>query len=882
MRDQKRWWFVGRRTAGPDAEEVGEELRFHIEEQVRDLVGAGWDPVAARREVLRRFGDYAEVEAACRRYRRQRASRELWRGWWGGWRQDLKLAVRGMIRRPRFAASVIVTLAVGIGATTGVFTVVDGVLMRPLPYAVPDRLVRVFEQNSPSNRWALSAVDYQAIVQRQRSFMAVAAVTAGEAALTGGDRPEWVRQGRATADVLRVLGVTPMVGRGFVAGEDQAGAAPVAVVTHAFALRRFGDPGSGLGRTLVLDGRSYQVVGVLPAGLDELAGIRADIWSPLQLAEPVRRGPFFLTGIGRLRPGTTVAVAAEDLARVSREIFPLWAASFQDQTARLTPAPLKEALVGEAGRTLLIFQVAVFLVFLIAVANVANLVLVQASARRRELEVRLALGSGRGRLTRMLVVEGLTLALVGGLVGLVLARMGVQAFRAAGPALPRLADVHLGLRSIMAAGLLALVSGAFAGAAPILAGVGTGAGALAGGERGVTGDRGMESFRALLVVLQFALAVPLLSAAALLTSSVLRLQRVDPGFDPTGVVALRISLPSASYPDSTARRAFWEQALRKVDELPAVARVGLSSGLPPDAPATYNNFDLTDRPVPAGAAQPVSPWSGVTPGFFAALGVPLLEGRMFQATDVPAGPPVVLVSRSWAERYYAGEDAVGRHLQSGGCTTCPPTTIVGVVGDLKYQGLAGGGETVYWAASQGWPASTYLVFRSRGAAASALAAARRAIRTIDPDLPLTDATTMEDRLYEAVAAPRQWSRLLGTFAAAATLLAALGIAGVLAYGVHRQRREIGVRIALGADPRGVLLLVVRRGMLHALIGATLGVVLALLTLRALRSLLFDVVPGDPTTLAAVTLFLLLVALAACYLPARQAAHIQPTEAMRVQ
>jgi putative ABC transport system permease protein len=571
---------------------------------------------------------------------------------------------------------------------------------------------------------------------------------------------------------------------------------------------------------------------------------------------------------------------------ISERIFPEWAASFQDRTARLTPVPLRTVMLGNAPQTLGLFGAAVGLVFLIAIANVASLMLVRGTARRREVALRTVLGATRMRLLSLMLTESLLLAAAGALAGILVAAFVLELLTAIGPPVPRLNEARLDMRGIGFALGVALLGGIVVGAtsiAPLIRR--EPAPALRDGERTVGAGHATQRLRAALVVAEFALALPLLAGAGLLLNSFLRLQRVDPGFDPRRLVSVNVSLPTARYADDADVDAFWVRALARVREVSGVGHAGLGDALPPYDPAgnyNINNFDLVDRPVPPGGGQPTSPWLTVNADYFAALGVPLLEGRLFTAVDTAGAPPVVVVSRTWARRYFPDGEAVGRQLVSGGCTECPLTTIVGVVGDVKYMGLGGAADAVYDPLTAGWPRDLKLVVRAAAPPEALIDGVLEALRSVDPGVALDDAAPMEDRLYESIAQPRHWTALLGGFAAAAVTLAAVGIFGMLSYTVSTRRREIGVRMALGARGSAVVGMIVRRGMGHALVGAALGLTVALFGTRWLAGTLYAVSATDPPTLAAVTMLLLSVSFVACWLPARRAAAVNPVEAIRME
>ena len=576
------------------------------------------------------------------------------------------------------------------------FSVVRTVLLSDLPYPHADRLVRVYQQNSPANRWTLSVVDIQAIREQQRSFEAFGAARVGVTALAGAGEPEQVPAAWVTSGLFSALGTTPAAGRLIEPGDERPEAPPVVVVSArlaAGALRRSCRPAAG--RTLSLDGVSHTVIGVLPPGLDELAGMRAAAWPVLQTSTPTRRGPFGLRGIGRLKPGVTSAGAARDLAGISERIYPLWRAGFRDSVARLTPYPLRDTIVGGATQQLRLFSGAVLLVLLGALANVATLLLVRVSSRGHELAVRATLGASRLRLARLVLTEGLVLAALSTLAAVGLAALGLRLVNVIAPNLPRAHEIVLDARAVAVAVALGVTSGLLVSLSPVAAVLGGRLVSLRPEGRRAGGTRWTGVVRGALVATEFALAIPLLLAAALLANSLLRLQRVDPGYDAGSSLTVWLAPPPARYPDTTAVRTFWRRAVTAALETPGVVAAGLATSAPPDNQGDVNNFNLIAHPVPEGGAEPTSPWSWVTPGFFAALGIPLLEGRLFTDADSANAPPVAVVSRSWASRYFPRESAIGQQMVEGGCYECPHTTIVGVVGDVKYQGLAGNGEGVY-------------------------------------------------------------------------------------------------------------------------------------------------------------------------------------------
>ena len=856
--------------------ELDEELRFHLEQETAARRRAGAGPEEARRQARVAFGGVEDVKEQVRDARGVRPLEDLI--------GDLRYAARGLRRSPVYALAAVTVLGLGIGAAAAAFSALDAVLLTALPYPEPDRLVAIFEQNSPTNRWTISVADLAGIAEDQHSFEAVGAVKLGDAEISGAGEPERARVGRATVGFFQALRNGVFRGRNPGPGDAAAAAPPVAIVSHALAARALGGADSAVGRTLAIDGLSHTVVGVLPPGVDRLAGLRAEAWVLFRPPPPTRRGPFGYHGLGRLRKGVSPAAAAADLAQVSARILPRWP-DFPDRTARLTPVPLRTWVLGDAGRRLGLFAGAVALVLLIAVANVATLMLVRAAGRAPEMAVRRALGATQRRLVRLVVAEGLLVATLAGLLGLALASLGAGLVGSVAPRLPQVGEFALGARTVGFAAAVAGLCGLLVGLAPvaiIAAGRRAGsaaaaAGAIGAGEARVGTSRRTHTVRGALVVAEFALALPLLLGTGLLLTSFLRLRQVDPGYDPSGVASVSLSLPAARYPDAAAALRFWRQAEARVREVPGVTAVGLASAVPPDGQGDTNNFDLEAHRVPPGGAQPVAPWSVASTGFFAALGVPLLAGRVFTEADDADAPPVAIVSASWAARYLPDGPVVGQRLIAGGDAE-NPLTIVGVVGDVKYEGLGGGGEGVYQPVDQWTRSSLSLVVRTRGAPDLTMPAVRAALRGLDPRIPVTY-QTMEERLATSLADPRRWTAVLGAFAAVAAVLAALGIFGLMSYAVRQRRREIGVRMAFGADPASVTRMIVGRGMRYALLGIGIGALVALAGAHWLRAFLFEVAPTDPLAAGAAAGLLLLAAAVACWIPGRRAARLRPLAAL---
>ncbi len=857
----------------PRAErELDEEIAYHLGRETDRLIGAGADPAEAKRIAQKAFGRASTV---------REQAREEWRlRWVEDTLRDLKYAARGLRRSPTFTVAAVLTLGLAIGATTAIYSIVDAVLLDDLPYPEPDRLVRMFEQNAPTNRWSLSVVDFQAVKEQQRSFEHVAALQAARVTLTGRGRPERFVAGRVTADWFRVLGVHPLEGRGFATDEDQPGSSPVVVISAGLRDRMFGEGARGIDEVLTLDGVPHTVVGVLGRDRASLAGLRADVWPILQLEPPTRRGPFFLRGFGRLSGGVSVAGAEADLADITRRIYPIWAEGFRDEKALITPYSLRETILGGVGTGVWLLFGAVLGVLLIATANVANLLMVRASGREHEMALRTSLGGTKRRLVRLLLTESLLLAAIGGAVGVALAFLCLETFVGTSPNLPRLDEISLDGGVLAFAAAVTLGSGVLFGLAPLLQTAPSLMQNLRGGDRAdASGSRGRR-LRSALVAAEFAIALPLLAGAALLVSSFVRLQNVDPGYDPTNLVSADVSLPPAEYEGYSEVVAFWDEALRRVREIPGVRAAGIGTGLPPNLQGETNNFDLVDKPVPEGSSEPSVPWSWASPGFWGALGVPLQRGRMFEERDGRDSLPVVMVSEAWASRYYPDGDVLGKQLYSGGDRD-NPMTVVGVLANVKFEGLDTAGDVaVHEPFAQAGFRSVSLLVRSEGPVAGIVGRLRAVFQELDPALPLSNVETMDARLSAEVAGPRYWTTLFSLFAGLGLVLAAIGVYGVLSYTVSRQSREIAIRIALGAHPAAVRRSVVLGGMARVGIGIAIGLTLALLGTQWLESLLFDVSATDPLALAVAVAGLVLIAGIACYVPAHRATKIDPMRALR--
>ncbi|HEX4632875.1 MAG TPA: ADOP family duplicated permease [Gemmatimonadales bacterium] len=851
--------------------DLSDEMRFHVDQDVAARVRAGADPATARREALLAFGGVERFQEETRDSTGVRPLQDL--------TADVRFALRSLRRNPGFTATATGVLAIAIGATAAVFCVVHAVLLADLPYPHPDRLVRIYNQNSPTNIWSLSVVDVQALREDHRSFDTFGALRFASFALSGAGEPEQLRGARVSSGFFSGLGVHAEFGRLTSPSDEASGAPPVVVVTDDFARSHFGTAPGAVGKTLNLDGVPSSIVGVLPRGVDDLAGFRSPVWASLKLPIPTRRGPFGYVGIARLKPGVTPAEAGQELRALAGRVFTQWQASFQDQNARYSAFELQRTIIGDSDRQLTLFAGAVVLVLLVAIANVATLMLVRGTARAHELAVRATLGASRPRLARLVIAECLVLTAGATVAGLGLAALAVRGIGSIAPDLPRADAIAVDLPTILVAIGVGIGAGLLISISPV-------AGVLRGSlaewksdARRSGGTREAHTIRGILVAAEFALAVPLLLAAALLGSSFLRLQEVDPGYNPDRGFSIALNLPASRYPDSLSVVAFWRNAMTRVTETPGVLAAGLTTSPPPDNGGDVNNFNLLAHPVANGRAEPVAPWPIVSPGFFKALDLSLLEGRLITDADTGATSPVIVVSRSWANHYFPNEPVIGQRLISGGCTTCPADVVVGVVGDVKYEGLAGSGEGVYTPfVLNGVIRNATLIVRTSASPESFMKPVTEALRGLDPQIPLA-ATPLRRGLRQALADPGRWTSILGAFAVTALGLSAIGIFGLMSYVVRRQRREIGVRLALGAEPRRIAGMIVGRGMRYVAAGTLVGLGLALLEARWIGALLYGVAPRDPTIILSVTVLLVGAALVACLLPGIRAARIRPLEAI---
>jgi len=799
--------------------------------------------------------------------------------------QDLRYGARMLLKKPGFTLIAILTLALGIGANTAIFSVVNTVLLRPLSFREPQRLVKIWAANT-KNASAPSNISYPNFVDwrdQNQSFEGLAAHFSTDYNLTGAGEPERLSGVRASANLLTVLGVSPVLGRGFLPDEDRPGGNAVAMLSYSLWQRRFGGDPQVIGKTMSLDGNSVTIIGVMPADFNYVRGV--DIWRPIAL-NPNQTGrlSLFMEAVGRLKPGVTLNQAMADMKTVTSRLEEQYPRTNKNWTVRLVP--LQEDLVGSIRTTLLILLGAVSFVLLIACANVANLLLSRAAARQKEIAIRSALGAGRFRIVRQLLTESALLSLLGGLFGFAIAFGGIRAITKFGTGIPRLDEISLDLRVLGFTFAVSILTGLIFGLAPALQASRSDLNeALKDSVKGAASG-GKHRLRSALVVAEVALALMLLIGAGLLLRSFQRLEQVNLGFNPDNVLTFDLALPRAKYSDQPQQIAFFEQTLNRLKAVSGVEDAAVTSALPLSGQGGQILFYAEGRPARGPEDYTAANYNIVSPSFFRVLGIPLLRGRDLTEQDRAGAPGVVIVSESMARRFWPQEDALGKRLKLGTLpnSQSPWLEVIGIAADVKQNGLESReGEvtmyTSYWQSPS--PLAAFMV-RGRSAVAGLTAAMREAVQAVDKDQPLANLRTLEQIVAENFAQRRFSLWLLGIFAGVALLLAAVGIYGVMAYSVTQRTREIGVRMALGAGRREVLRLIVGQGVVLTGAGVVIGLGASFALTRLMQDLLYGVSPTDPLTFAALALLLTFVALAACYIPARRATKVDPMVALRYE
>ncbi|MGH9767390.1 MAG: ABC transporter permease [Blastocatellia bacterium] len=799
--------------------------------------------------------------------------------------QDLRYGARMLLKNPGFTLIAVLTLALGIGANTAIFSVVNGVLLSALPYPQPEQLAMVWcdnrRQGIPDDITSYpNFVDWR---DRNKTFQGMAGMTSSNLHLTGVGEPEEIRAATVSINFFQVIGVGPMLGRGFTAEEEQPGNNTRVILSHALWQRRFGgDPGI-LNRTISLSGITNTVVGIMPPGFQFPEN--TDMWRPLAPSDGMRqaRFGFFLPVVGRLKPGVTRAAAQADLDVIANQIEQ----QFPDMAGYgVNVVPVLEQTVGAIRRSLLILFVAVLFVLLIACANVANLLLARAAGRQREVAVRAALGAGRWRIVRQLLTESMLLAVLGGALGVLLAWWGLRLLVDLSPAnIPRLENIRLDGRVLWFTLGLSLLTGLIFGLAPALQTTHLKLSeSLKEGGRTGAGSHRAQRIRGALIVAEVALTLALLAGAGLLVRSFWRLQQVDPGFKADNLLTLRLTLPRSRYTDGAQAVSFFEQLQERLAALPGVVAVSATTDIMLRRLATSSSFTIENRPQDPSELALELPFDRVLPDYFQTMGIQLLRGRAFTAQDGRDSPRVAIVNETFVKRYYPNDDPIGKRFTFGDAgPNAQWITIVGVVRDTKRQGIDQPIRIESWMPLAQRPAGSMdVALRTTGDPLALSSSVREAIWSLDRDLPIPRIQTMEQNLSVRVAQRRLNMLLLGLFALVALIMAAVGIFGVMSYAVTQRTNEIGIRMALGAQTGDVIGLVLKQGMMLVLAGVAIGLIATFALTRLMASLLFGVSATDPITFAAIAALLIVVALLACWIPAWRAAKVDPMVALRCE
>jgi predicted permease len=863
--------------------DIDEEMRLHLQMVVEENVERGMPPEEARRAALRSFGNFDKV--------RDRAWEVRGGGVVEAFLQDIRYGARLLARNKGFTTVAVLTLALGIGANTAIFSVVNELLLRPLPYPGAERIVMLWEI-SPEGRHQnpTSFANFLSWREQSTAFESMAAFSDYRLNLTGDGDPEEVTVQIASPELFRVLRVEPILGRGLRPEDALPGAPDVAVLSHGLWQRRFGGDPRLVGKAITVNGTPFTVVGILPAGFEwhmkqkSRTGRPAEIW--MALTTPTEGPP--LTGrsrsvVARLKPGASVTQAEAEMKAIQARIA--LALPERNKGTGAEVIPLREQFVGNVRPALLILLGAVGFVLLIACANVANLLLSRAAAREKEIVLRTALGAHRVRVVRQLLTESLLLAFLGCLLGLAFAWAGIRVLAAISPRnLIDMQGVGLDLPVLALTVVVSLVTGIVFGLAPALEATRLNLNdALKEGGKGA-GGRGARAKRMQggLVIAEIALALVLLASAGLLLKSFVHLQRVDPGFRTENILTLVVPVAGAEYQEGPQFVAFFREATERVKALPGVRDAGIVNFLPLYGGfGAGTGFTVEGWPEPAPGEEPVTEVRVADPGYFRVMGIPILRGRNFTASEASEARQVVLVSESLARKYFPGQDPIGKRIKVQMSEEPLPQEIVGIVGDVMYDSLTDVAKpTVYTPLPDlVYPFMTFVIHTS-GDPVEMAPTVRRTLRSVDPNQPVSSVRSMDEVMGDTVGRARFNTLLLGLFAGLATLLSAIGIFGVMNYSVTLRTREIGLRIALGAQRREVLRLILRQGLLLTAIGIAIGLAGALALTRVMSGLLFGVGSTDPSTFAGIVLLLALVSLIACYLPARRATRVDPLIALR--
>ena len=860
-------------------EQLEKELRFHLDQHASDLIAGGHDPNEATRQARLALGGPEQVKEKCRDARGTRWLEDLV--------QDARYAVRTLRQQPGFAAIALLTLALGSGATTAMFTVINGVLLKPLAYPQPERLLSLHEQDD-ATEWPFSYLDFVDCESESRSLAPMAAFRNGGGTVSEPGEPEYVSGRQISSELFSVLGVSLLRGRAFLPEEDRPGASPVVIISYRLWQNRYGGDSGAIGQPLVFNGKSYTIVGIVPSGQQALGD--ADLFTALgQNTEPIMQNRGMHPGIrvlARLRPGVTIPQAQAELGLIGRQLAERYPESNQGHT--ITAELLQQQLVGDVRSTLWLLLGAVSVVLLIACVNVASLLLARSISRERELAMRVALGAGRGRLVRQCLTESAVLALSGGVLGVLLAAIGVRPFVTFWPGnLPRAEEIHLDWRVLLFALAASLLSGLLFGLAPALRAPSQELEqSLRAGGRTVVGSS--RRLHGSFVMCEIALAVVLLVAAGLLGRTLLRLSSLDPGVDMHNLLTARVAISPGVLASPAATRAAWRDLLSRISSVPGIRSAAITDLIPMDSDENLIGYSTTAATPPANQIS-LSLLTSVSPDYLKATGIPLRRGRFFDEQDRIGSELVVVIDEMLAQRAFGGRDPVGSQLW---VQFLGPAKIIGVVGHVRHWGLDSDDqakirEQMYFPFAQ-CPdqflrlasSAVSLVMRTTVTPLNAVEAARREVRGATRDQALYDVRTMEQIVGGTLARQRFLLLLFGVFSALALLLACIGIYGVLAYLARQRVPEFGVRMALGARSRDVMYLVLRQSLSMILVGVGLGVGGALAAGRLLGRLVSGVRSMEPLTFTAMIFLLVVAALFASFLPARRASRMDPVSALR--
>ncbi|HEX7318320.1 MAG TPA: ABC transporter permease [Pyrinomonadaceae bacterium] len=896
-RDEVRRRLAGLRLSPTRETEIVEELSQHLEDRYEQAVRSGATEEEARRAALQELTESDLLAQGLSRVERPVRVEPIVPGtprrfgMLGDLKHDLRYGARMLWKNKGFTTVAVVALALGIGANSAIFSVVNTVLLRPLPYKEPERLVMVWEDDAkhgfPNDTPA--AANYHDWREQNQVFEGMAAMADQSFNLTGAGDPERINGKRVNANLYELLGVAPLHGRTFAAEEDRPGANKVVLLSHALWQRRFGSDVGIVGKTLTLNGEAHTVVGVMPVGF-HFPDRDADLWVPIAFTqqEEANRGRHYLEVVARMKPNVTLEQARAEMSTIAARLQQQYPEQNTDLGASVVP--LHEHLIGDIRPALFVLLGAVGFVLLVACANVANLLLARSAVRQKEIALRTALGASRMRLVRQFLTESVLLAALGGVFGLLLSVWGVTLLKSFIPEnISQVKAIAVDARVLGFTLLVTLLTGLIFGLAPALQASRFNLNeTLKEGGRDAASARGGNLVRGLLVIAEVAISLVLLIGAGLLINSFLRLRGVDPGFRTDKLLTMGVVLPQQKYPDHARRTAFYTDMIRRVESLPGVRSASVTNWIPLVRQGDSIGVTIEGQPVPVpGQGKlPILMTRVVSPHYFGTMGINVLEGRVFEeGRDRVDSPCVLVIGETVARKFWPGESAVGKRIAPGVPESAEDwCQIVGVVNDVKQVELAG--ETkpqAYLTYEQaGFFAPRYLVVKTEGDPVALAGTVRKTVWEVDKDQPVSNVNTMESVLSESIARQRFTTLLLGIFAGVALVLAAVGIYGVMSYSMAQRTREIGIRMALGAQKRDVLKLAVGQGLKLVTIGVALGLVGALLLTRLMSSLLFNVSATDPATLIVISLILIAVALLASYIPARRAAKVDPLIALRYE